>query len=725
MSPPFRFVSQTMSISFSLIAISALASTPGEVPHFETEVLPALTKAGCNAGACHGAAAGRGGFHLSLWGSDPQADYAAIVHEFEGRRVNLAHPEQSLILRKPTGETGHEGGIPLPEDSAGAERLRRWIAGGALRGNPRKLREFVIFPETQVIKAGESIPLRAHAAFDNEKLRDVTRWTVWKPADPTAVSIDPETSAATIHRPGQHIIIARFLSRVVPVQLLVPYADEPVDLPGKPRDNFIDELVLKRLSDLRLPVSPPADSSTFIRRVTLDLTGRLPDPQTVKRFLKAERQSPERSETLRGALIEELLNSEAFNDYWTFRLAELLRVGGQKGGIKHAKVFHGWLRDQIQGRRPLNEMARELLIANGDPLEYGPANFYLVAGDARGQAEYVSQAFLGVRLRCANCHNHPLDRWTQNDYHGFAAVFARVDRGPVIRQKSFGNVIHPQTGEPAVPRIPGVRDLTSQLDLREPVADWLTAADNPYFSRAMVNRLWQAMFGRGLVDPTDDLSQTNPATHPDLLDRLAADFVEHGFDLRHTLRRIALSRTYQRSSQPTGINRQDDRFYSHQAQRKLAAEILVDAWSDVTGQAENYADAAPGTRAIELVSPQIESRALDVLGRCERGGDCETSGSAGDTASLAAKLHVLNGDILNKKLAASNGRLHLLLKSNTSDEDILNEFYLRALAREPAPKEKAYWLKQFALVPETETRATVFEDFLWSLLTSKEFTTNH
>ena len=371
-----------MSISFSLIAISVLASPPGDVPHFETEVLPVLTKAGCNAGSCHGAAAGRGGFHLSLWGSDPAADYEAIVHEFEGRRVNLAHSKQSLILRKPTGETGHEGGIPLPEDSPGAERLRSWIAAGAPRDDPRKLREFVVSPESQVVKSGKPIPLRAQAAFDNETLQDVTRWTVWKPADPAAVAIDPETSAATIHRPGQHIIIARFLNRVVPLQLLVPYADDPVDLSDEPRENFIDEAVLNRLGDLRLPVSPPADSRTFIRRVTLDFIGRLPDPETVKRFLEAERQSPEQSERLRLALIDNLLGSEEFNDYWTFRLAELLRVGGQKGGIEHAKVFHRWLREQIRRRRPLNEMAQKLLTANGDPLKYGPANFYLVAGDA-------------------------------------------------------------------------------------------------------------------------------------------------------------------------------------------------------------------------------------------------------------------------------------------------------------------------------------------------------
>ncbi len=318
-------------------------------------------------------------------------------------------------------------------------------------------------------------------------------------------------------------------------------------------------------------------------------------------------------------------------------------------------MFHAWLREQIAQRTPLDQIARELLLAKGDPLEEGPANFYLVAGDARGQAEYVSQAFLGVRLRCANCHNHPLDRWTQDDYHGFAAVFAKVDRGRGIQLKAFGSVIHPKTGEPAIPRIPGTRDLAGNGDLRKPVADWLTDSQNPYFRRAMVNRLWQAMFGRGLVNPTDDLSETNPPTHPELLDKLADDFARSGYDIRKTLRQIALSRTYQRSSQTLVGNRLDDRFYSHQTARKIPAEVLADAWSDITGVPESYPHFPKGTRAIQLVSPKVESRSLDVLGRCERGGECESSTGPQTTAGLAANLHVLNGEIINRKISAARG----------------------------------------------------------------------
>lgn len=715
-----------MTVSLTLLLASSLAfAEPPPTPHFETEILPVLTKAGCNAGSCHGAAAGRGGFHLSLWGSDPEADYRTIAHEFEGRRINILHPESSLILRKPTGETGHEGGIPLPGDSVGAERLRRWIAAGAPRGAARALREFAVTPSTRVVNLNEPIPLVAKAAFAEDPVSEVTPWTVWKPADASAVTIDPIATTATIHRPGQHVIIARFLDRVVPIQLLVPYGSTRIDLTGEPRANFIDDFVLNRLQDLRLPPSPSTNSSEFIRRVTLDLTGRLPEPKTVERFLHLEQESPQDIATHRRKLVDQLLESEEFVAYWTFRLAELLRVGGQKGQMAQAEVFHDWLKQQLRQKAPMDRIARDLITANGDPFEYGPANFYLVAGDARGQAEYVSQAFLGVRLRCANCHNHPLDRWTQDDYHGFAAVFAKVDRGPVIRQKSFGNVIHPQTGEPATPRLPGTRDLTAEGDLRKPVAQWLTDPQNPYFSRAIVNRLWQAMMGRGLVDPTDDLSETNPATHPELLDRLATDFVEHGFDLRHTLRRIALSQTYQRSSRPTKLNRLDDRFYSHQTRRALSAEVLVDAWSDVTGVQENYPNTPGGTRAIELVSPLVESRSLDVLGRCAREGDCETSSTAGNSSSLAAKLHVLNGDIINHKLRAKQGRLQSLLREKATDKAIVREFYLRALSRQPSSQEQEHWQKQFASIPSNEPRNAVFEDFLWSLLTCQQFRTNH
>ncbi len=721
-----------MSLSFSLIMASVLTPPALEPPpHFETEIIPVLTKAGCNAGSCHGAAAGRGGFHLSLWGSDTSADYQAIVQEFEGRRINLSHPQRSLILRKPTGEIDHEGGVPLLDHPASAKRIQDWIAAGAPRGEHRKLRQFLVTPKTQVVQLDQAIPLRAQAAFAEGALTDVTEWTVWKPADPASVKIDWKTTTAKIQRPGQHIIIARFLDQVVPIQLLVPFSTDAVDLSQEPSANPIDDFVLKKLSDLHLPVSPVADSATFIRRVTLDLTGRLPDPKIASRFILTEAQSPDKMAVHRRVLVDELLKSEAFVEYWSFRLAELLRVGGgnaggrNTGGMERAKVFHAWIEGQLRKQTSLDQIARDLITANGDPLKHGPANFYLVAGNAREQAEYISQTFMGVRLRCANCHNHPLDRWTQDDYHGFAAVFARIDRGPVIRQKSFGNVIHPKTGEPAIPRIPGDRDLTPNIDQREPIANWLTDSQNPYFSRAMVNRLWQSLMGRGLVNPTDDLSQTNPATHPELLTWLAKDFVKHHYDIRHALRQIALSRTYQRSSTPVGINAQDKHFYSRQQTRKLAAEVLVDAWSDVTGVSEHYPNASPGTRAIALVSPGVESRALDVLGRCGRDGECESAEGTTVTASLAAKLHLLNGKIINAKIASPKGRLHLSIQAKQSNTQILDEFYLCALSRPPTGKEKTYWLAQFAATPKTEPRQNVLEDFLWSLLTCQEFSTNH
>lgn len=714
-----------MSVTcFVLAACAALPMQVESPPHFETEILPVLTKAGCNAGSCHGAAAGRGGFHLSLWGSDPKADYAAIVEEFEGRRVNLAHPEHSLILRKPTGELDHEGGIPLPDDSPGAKRMLAWIAAGSPRGSERPLTKFTVTPQTQIVKPGHAVALHSQAAFGDEPSQDVSALTVWKPADPASVTIDPKTMSATVHRPGLHVIIARFLNRVVPVQILAPYAAETVNSSTEPTVNFIDELILERLNALQLPVSPQADSSTFIRRVTLDLTGRLPDPKATQEFLRQERESPEAIAEHRTKLINRLLDSDEFADYWTFRLAELLRVGGSSAGKEQAAVFHAWLKEQLQNRTPLDQMARELITASGDPLLYGPASFYLAAGDARGQAEYVSQAFLGVRLRCANCHNHPLDRWTQEDYHGFAAVFAKVERTPIVRLKDFGNVIHPKTGDPAIPRIPGTQDLTTDGDLRKPVADWLTDSQNPYFSRAIVNRLWQAMLGRGLVHPTDDLSETNPASHPELLDKLAKDFIENGYDLRHTLRQIALSRAYQRSSQPVGMNALDDRFYSRQSARALPAEVLADAWSDVTGVAEHYLLTAPGTRAIQLVSPRMESRSLDVLGRCLRNGECESAAASEATANLATTLHILNGEILNSKLANANGRLQTLWAAKTSEAAILEEFSLRAFARKPSEKELAYWQQQFQLQSTAEARRELLEDVLWSLLTSKRFTTN-
>jgi hypothetical protein len=686
------------------------------VPHFDTEIIPVFTKAGCNAGACHGAAAGRGGFHLSLFGGDPAADYEAIVHELEGRRVNLARPGESLLLAKPTGNRGHQGGIRLEEDGLGAQRLAAWIVAGAPRPQARRLTHFEVSPARRVVdKAGTEVSLRATARFDDGRSEDVTAWTVFTASDPTAVEIDPDAARATVRRGGQHVVIGRFLDRVVPLQMTLPLADTPVDLAREPRNSFIDDEVLKTLAILRLPVSPAADDATFLRRVRLDLTGALPGRDEVEAFLA------DRSADKRARLVDRLLQSDAFVDYWTFRLATLLRLHPLANEKEGALAFQAWLREQIRTGAPMDQVARALLTAVGDSHVVGPANFARLAADARGQAELISQVFLGVRLQCANCHNHPLDRWTQDDYHGLAAVFARLERGRVVKVASRGAVTNPRTGEPALPRIPGVRSLAADSDGRDEFAQWLTAPDNPYFARALVNRLWRAMFGRGLVEPADDLRDTNPATHPELLDRLAADFVQHGHDIRHTLRLIARSATYGRSGAANTGNRADDRFYSHAYRRPLDPEVLADALADVTGVSDRYGDEPLGTRAVSLFDPRTPAPSLDILGRCSRQASCEGTTAAG---GLPAKLHQLNGELINRKIAARDGCLHRLLTAGKTDDEIVTDFYYRGLGRPPTGAEREVWQRRLAEAGKAE-RAEWLEDFVWGLLSCSEFSTNH
>jgi hypothetical protein len=700
----------------SLLAVAVLAVAPAGPIDFDTDIIPVLTRAGCNAGSCHGAAAGRGGFRLSLLGGDPAADHEIIVHELEGRRVNLARPAESLLLAKPTGRLSHQGGVVLPADGPGAKRLADWIAAGAPRLRSRRLTQLVVSPARVVVeKVGAEVPLKATARFDDAQVADVTAWTIFTAGDPTAVEIDPDTARATVRRRGQHVVTARFLDRVVPLQLTLPLSNTPVDLAKEPRANFIDDEVLKTLTVLRLPVSPAADDATFLRRVHLDLTGALPDRDEVEAFLA------DRSADKRAKLVERLLQSDAFVDYWTYRFATLLRIRPLPNENEAALTYHRWLREQVRKGTPLDEVSRALLTATGDSHAHGPANFARLSGDARGQAELVSQVFLGVRMQCANCHNHPLDRWTQDDYHGLAAVFARLERGRVVKVAARGAVTNPRTGEPAVPRIPGVRDLDPNADGRDGFARWLTAPDNPYFAKATVNRLWRALFGRGLVEPADDLRDTNPATHPELLDRLAADFVKHGCDLRHTLRLIALSHTYGRGAITKAANQADDRFYSHAYRRPLEPEVLADAIADVTGVADHYGSEPLGTRAVTLVDPRTPAPSLDILGRCSRQASCEDAAEGG---GLPAKLHQLNGALINRKVAAHDGRLHRLIGVDKSDDEILTEFYLRALGRRPSAAECDFWRQRLAGVGKGE-RAELLEDIVWSLLNSREFSTNH
>lgn len=684
---------------------------------FDTDIVPILTKAGCNSGACHGAAAGRGEFHLSLYGSNPAFDYDSIVHRFKGRRVNLVDPENSLVILKPTESLSHGGGTRFDFDDPSFNLITAWIANGAQRLKQRELESFEITPSQKVFKSiGEKVLLQATAKFNDAGERNVTRWTVLTPEDDTAVQIDPDTGEATVLRPGRHVVIARYLDRVVPIVFIVPLQETSLDLANAPRANFIDDHVYNLLATLNIPPSPVADDATFLRRLTLNFTGRLPTPTAVLAFLDDKRANK------RQLLVDELLSSEGFNDYWTYEFAKLLRIRSQPLDKIGARTYHNWLREQIASATPYDEIAEDLLTSAGDSHANGPANFYRTVGGPRALAEFVSELFLGSRLRCANCHDHPLDHWKQDDYHGLAAIFANVKAGRVVSIQSGGEVIHPRTGVAAIKRIPGERFLDNDAQGREKLAEWLTTQDNPYFAKAMVNRLWKNMMGRGLIEPTDDLRSTNPATHPQLLEALAEDFIKHDYDLRHTLRLIANSAAYSRSEQTLPENKADDRFYSHAIVRPLEPEVLADAIADVTGVAMQFGEEPKGTRAITLFDPKISSPELDILGRCLREESCESQASG--TAGLPVLLHLLNGKLLNERIQSLEGRLSKKVKENVSSEDIIREFYLRALSRIPTEEEQQFWANELKSTQEQQ-RVDLLQDFVWALLTSQEFVTNH
>ncbi|MEL7337141.1 MAG: DUF1549 domain-containing protein, partial [Planctomycetota bacterium] len=396
------------------------------------------------------AAIGRGGFKLSLYGGDPKSDYEALVRRMNGRRVNLSAPGESLVLLKPAEYVEHGGGDVFDLDSQDAQTLQDWIKQGAEYRTRRSLKNVEIIPRRHVAKSlGDPVSLRAIAHYSDGSERDVTRWTIFQAEDNSAVEVDPVSATAAVLRRGRHIVVARYLNAVVPIEMIVPLADSKVVMDGTTPDHFIDAEILKTLAVLGLRTSPVADDATFLRRISLDLTGRLPSPREVTRFLADENPSK------RSQLTDRLLGSDEFTQYWTLQLAQLLRIRSQRDDGQSALVYHAWLSDQVRDDISYKQIARDLILASGDSHSYGPANFHRSVSGPRQQAEFVSELFMGSRLRCANCHNHPLDRWTQDDYHGLAAIFAKVDRGRIVGEKPNGETIHPRTLAPAIPKIPG------------------------------------------------------------------------------------------------------------------------------------------------------------------------------------------------------------------------------------------------------------------------------
>jgi hypothetical protein len=687
---------------------------------FSTRILPVLTKAGCNAGACHGAATGQGGFKLSLLGYDPERDHETITREFGGRRVDLGAPDQSLLLRKPTRQLEHEGGRRIPRGSDAYRTLLEWIAAGAPYG-ARDLRVSAIQvapAEVLLPKPGSTRALKVIARLSDGRIEDVTPLALYSSNDDGVAEVD-RAGVVSVKNRGLAAIMVRYSGQVAAARVGAPYQNENRRRENTPFaiQNFIDERVLAELKRMRLAPSPLCDDATFLRRVYLDVIGLLPTPEQVRAFV-AQPASPAKRERE----IDRLLASAEFVDFWTLKLADLLVINSKKLGDDGARAYHGWLREQVEQNVSLDRVVRDLLTAQGDPARDGPPNFHRLTSDPRDMAEFVSRAFLGTRMACARCHNHPFDRWTQDDYYHFAAYFARtgLDNQRVV-QRSFGEVQHPRTGKDMRPQPLGgaARGPSNDEPSDRPVelANWLTAPENPFFARAMANRIWKELLGRGLVEPVDDLRLTNPPANPALLDALAAALVRQGYDLRQLIRTIASSHTYQLSSQVNGNNRQDERFFARAYLKPLAAQVLADAIAQATGVPDEFAGYAPGTRSVNLIDAQVPSYTLDVFGRCPRTSNCESPGSFG--GGLAQTLHLVNGPALNAKTDQAVNRP---LARSRSNREVVEELYLRTVSRLPNARELTHWQSTLA---NAGSPGAAVEDLLWALLNSREFAFNH
>jgi len=695
---------------------------------FRNHVESVLSKTGCNSGACHGALAGKKGFKLSLGAFDPDADYLFITRQARARRILLSDPGHSLILTKPTGAVPHKGGVRFAVDSPEYRVLADWIAAGAPgpQDNDPRLERLEILPKASVLKQGARQQLIVRAHFSDGHAEDVTRWAKFSSTNESVAQVDPQ-GLVQVSGHGEAAIKAWYLSWNVIGTVSVGYEQslDPSVFAQATRRNFIDDLVLAKLKDLNLPPSPPAGDAEFLRRASIDTIGLLPTPDETRAFLADS--SPDK----RDRLIEHLLSRPEFVDYWAYKWSDLLLVNSEKLRPPAMWSYYHWIRNQVAANQPWDQLARELVTATGSTLQNGAANFFVLHQDPPDLAETVSVAFLGMSINCAKCHNHPLEKWTNDQYYGMANLFARVrskeadgDGNRIVFAATSGEWVQPRTGKPQSPRPLDGQPVPfeSEADRRAHLAAWLTAPENPYFSRAITNRVWANFFGVGLVENVDDLRLTNPPSNPALLDAAAGYLVEHHYDLKSLMRAILQSATYARGSQPLPENTADTRFYSRYYPRRMMAEVLLDALSQVSGSASNFGDYAAGWRAIQLPDVNVNSYFLKTFGRPQRAITCECERTA--EPSMVQVLHLSNGDTINQKLEARGNRLDQVLAAGWTNEQIVDEVFLSALCRPPTEGERAKLLATLAETPAAERR-TALEDLYWSVLSSKEFLFNH
>jgi hypothetical protein len=728
-------VRAAVGVGFVIAPLSGLAKErvttpePAAVPTFERHIMPMLTARGCNGGGCHGKSGGQNGFALSLLGFDPEGDYQSLLMQSRGRRLNLSAPHESLLLQKATGAVPHGGGRRLDPDDEDARLLLKWIAAGGPRDPPGapRLSHIVISPEPRPLEAGETIPLVVMAHDTDGSTRDVTAVTAFASNEPVIVSVQPDGVVTGGSLPGEASVMARFMGHIATWNTFVPragriHADAWSALPV---NNFIDEMAWRKLRALNILPSDPVDDATFLRRAYLDAIGRLPSPEEARRFLAdADRRK-------RDQLVEALLERPEYADRWANLWADLVRPNPYRVGIKATLSLDTFLRDAFAHNLPYDQFVGELITATGSVWRNGAAVIYR---DRRSPDEIVmlvSQLFLGVRLECAKCHQHPFEVYGQGDFYGLAAYFSRVGYAgkglspPIsggeesVIVKTSGEVTHPLTGAVLAPKPLGGNAAAEPVegDRRVALMTWLRSPNHPTFAAAAVNRIWAEFFGVGLVDPVDDFRATNPSSNPELLAALATKFRDNAFDQKRLIALIMKSHLYGLSSMANETNAGDHRNYSRHYRRRLRAEMIADAIDDVTGVPSNYAGAPPETRAARLWTHRTGSMFLDVFGRPDPNQDppCERIGDA----TVVQAMHLMNGSHLQGKVSSDHGRVAALATGDVAPEAIVEELYLAAYSRLPTDAEKKQVLPMFSR--EGMTRRAAAEDLLWALMNTPEF----
>ncbi len=693
---------------------------------FRNEVMPVFMRNGCNSGGCHGASRGKDGFRLSLFGYNPEGDYFNLTREQIGRRINLALPEASMLLTKCDGEAPHTGGKLFAKESESYQNVLRWLEAGALNDAKDVVTplSIEILPKQLLLEApGQKFPITVRAHYSDGTDRDVTSMALFLSSNDGSAKIDKEGVITTGQR-GEAFVMARYHTYTVGTQVIVIPKGLQYEKAKIEEWNYVDTLVNAKLDKLRMFPSGLCDDETFLRRASIDITGTLPPPADIKAFV--ENKEPAK----RAAKVDELLGRKEFVDIWALKWSELLQVrtdqNNNQGSYKAVLSYYNWIRERLEKNMPMNEIARELISANGSNFENPAANYYQLETDPLKLAEDTAQAFFGTRIQCAQCHNHPFDRWTMADYRGFVAFFTQIGRknGEDPREKIIfnsggGDSKHPVTGEVIAPKFLGEdRPDTAGKDRRQILADWVASPKNPFFPRHIGNLVWAQYMGRGIVEPVDDSRISNPPSNPELMDALATKLIEYNYDLRRIVRDVCNSATYQRTTRPNDSNALDERNFAKATIRRMRAEVMLDCISQVTETKDKYKGLPLGARAVQIADGKTSSYFLTTFGRSDREVICSRE-LVGPTLSQA--LHMLNGDTVEGKIT-NGGVVQKLMKSNLTPREIASDLFLRCFGRAPSEPELRKLEEHWGV---TEEQPKVYTDIFWALLNAKEFMFNH